>query len=62
MPSITEQLTQRQRAANAPKNVSGNGRKKAPSGHGQGKWETKAALKKYRQARNQRRKAARRAD
>jgi hypothetical protein len=60
MPSITEQLAQRRRAENAPKNLSGNSRKKLPSGHGDGKWETKASLKKYREARNKKRKAARR--
>lgn len=42
-------------AANAPKLVNGQ-RKKNPSGHGKGKWETKSALAAYRRKRDAKRK------
>jgi hypothetical protein len=47
------------RERNAPRNLSGNGRKKKVSGHGEGKWETPDSLKRYRLRRNKARKGAR---
>ncbi len=37
------------------------GRKKKPSGHGNGKWENNSSLAKYRRARIKKDKAARKA-